>query len=477
VRTVVAVLRRALGVLGPAVLGACVLLLAIESGLRFAEWDFPVPLGGDPFVNVTPFFYRTVDAKGVAVFRHHGGQPEFLATKPAQGFRVFVLGESSVYGIPYEPRYSFAAFLQKRLTSALPGRVVEVVNCGVPAIASWHIRRIAREVLPHEPDVILLYAGHNDYTTREVPEPGWWTRRAVELRTFQLTVWAGQGLRRWWTGPFDEGLAWHPAQPFMIAARAAGTSTLSAAERREIAERFARNLRDVIVGAQSVGAVPVVASLAQNFRDWAPGAWRHRPDLAGPDAARWGQHWGAGERLRKAGDCAGALAEYSAALDIDDRPAIVHYASARCLERLGRWVDARKAYRRASDLDEVPMGAPTSLNAVIRRTVAETGGVFVDVGRRLADRSPQRLPGNDVFIDHLHPNLLGNERIAAIVADRLRETGIPASTAWVDGRYRDPDPAALRRADPNIVKMENFTVALTRFFLDPRAGAAARPAR
>src|SRR5262249_36118523 len=160
--------------------------------------------------------------KGVPVFRHHGGQPEFLATKPPNGFRVFVLGESSVYGIPYEPRYSFSAFLEKRLKSALPGRVVEVINCGVPAIASWHIPRSAREVVTHEPDVILFYAGHNDYTTREIPEPSWWTRQIVELRTFQLAMWSGQKLRQWWSGPFDEGLAWDPYQPFMIGARAAG---------------------------------------------------------------------------------------------------------------------------------------------------------------------------------------------------------------------------------------------------------------
>lgn len=476
-RTAGALVRRALGTLGPAVLGAAVLLLGIEGALRLAAWEFRVPLSGDPFVNVTPFFYRTVDAKGVPVLRHHGGQPEFLATKPAQGFRVFVLGESSVYGIPYERRYSFPAFLQQRLASALPGRVVEVVNCGVPAVASWHIRRIAREILAYEPDVVLVYAGHNDYTTREMPEPGWWTRRIVRLRTFQLGVWAGQGLRRWWVGPFDEALAWNPAQPFMIAARAAGTSTLTRAERREIAERFAQNLRDVVAGARSVGAVPVVASVAQNLRDWAPSAWRHRPDLTGPEAARWGAHWGAGERLRKAGDCAGALREYAAALHVDDRPAPLHYARARCLARLGRWVEARRAYRRASDLDEVPMGAPTALNAVIRRTVADAGGVFVDVARRLDDQSPQRLPGNDVFVDHLHPNLLGNVRIAAIIADRLREDGIPVpAAAWLDG-YRDPDPAALRRADPKLVQMEKFTVDLTRFFVNPHARPAGPAAR
>jgi lysophospholipase L1-like esterase len=451
---------------GPTILGACVLLLGIEGVLRFVEWRHHVPLSGDPFVNVTPFFFRAVDEQGVPVFRHHGGRPQFLATKPANGFRVFVLGESSVYGIPYDPQYSFASFLGQRLAAALPGRVVEVVNCGIPAIASWHIRRIALEIMAYEPDVVLVYAGHNDYTTREMPEPGWWTRQLVETRAFQLAVWSGQALRQWWSGPFDKGLALDPAQPFLMGQRAAGTSTMTAAERREIADRFARNISEIIAAAKEVGAVAMVASVGQNFRHWAPSAWRHTPGLAPADAARWGQHWGTAERLRKANDCVGALAEYDAAVAIDPRPSIVQFGRGRCLERLGRWPEARVAYRKASDLDEVPMGVPTSFNAMIRRTVEEDGGVFVDVARRLDDTSPHRIPGNDVFMDHLHPNLLGNERIAAIVANRLRELGLPEpSTAWVDGTYQDPDPAELRRANPKIAEMERFSLDLTRFFV------------
>lgn len=464
---------------GPSILGACVLLFGIEGALRFFEWRHHVPLSGDPFVNVTPFFFRAVDEQGVPVYRHHGGKPQFRVTKPANGFRIFVLGESSVYGIPYNPEYSFASFLEQRLAAALPDRTVEVVNCGVPAIASWHIRRIALEIMAYDPDVVLVYAGHNDYTTREMPEPGWWTRKLVEMRAFQASVWAGQVLRQWWSGPFDKGLALDPAQPFLIGQRAAGTLTMTPQERREIADRFARNVGEIIAAAKDVGALPMVASVGQNFRNWAPSAWRHRTDLTPADGVRWGQHWGAAERLRKANDCAGALREYDAAAEVDARPAIIQWQRARCLERLGRWPEARVAFRRASDLDEVPMGVPTSFNAMVRKTTEADGGVFVDVARRLEDTSPQRIPGNDVFMDHLHPNLLGNERIAEIVANRLRELGVPEpASKWVDGTYAYPDPDALRRADPKIAEMEKFSLDLTRFFVagggTPKAATPAR---
>src|SRR5262249_7596975 len=142
-----------------------------------------------------------------------------------------------------------------------------------------------------------------------------------------------------------------------------------------------------------------------------------------------------------------------------------------------RWHEARLAYRRASDLDAVPMGVPLAFNARIRRIAIDTGAVFVDVARELDRRSPHRLAGNDVFVDDLHPSLLGNERIAAIIAGRLRELGMPVpASAWIDGTYRDPDPAALRRANPKIAQMERFDLDLTRFFTDPapKAAGAAR---
>jgi hypothetical protein len=102
--------------------GALVLLAALELGLRLAGWQIVVSVPGDPFVNLLPLFEPARAAGGVAVLRRRSDPGvTFLAAKPANGFRVFVLGESSVHGDPYGPAYAFAAFLQQRLAAALPG--------------------------------------------------------------------------------------------------------------------------------------------------------------------------------------------------------------------------------------------------------------------------------------------------------------------------------------------------------------------
>src|SRR5207247_293546 len=121
---------------------------------------------------------------------------------------------------------------------------------------------------------------------------------------------------------------------------------------------------------------------------------------------------------------AGALALLDQARRLDPRPAIGEYLRGQCLDRLGRLGKARAAYRRASDLDEVPLGARSSFNTVIARVAAETGAQLVDVGGALAQASRHGLVGRELFFDHLHPTIAGHVVIARVLA---RSLGAPAT--------------------------------------------------
>src|SRR5262245_29550886 len=323
-------LRTLIDVMGPLAV-AVLLIAAVEGALRVGGFEIRVPDRGDPYLNLTPLFRREMRADGVMVMRRRDGAAEFLADKPATGFRVFVLGESSVHGFPYGPAYAFPALLQTRLAAALPGRVVEVVNAGVAGIASWHVRRIADELTAYRPDVVLVYTGHNDYLVPEI-RPAAARAWLGELRFYQLAVQAGVELRRLRYGPIDEQALRSANQPYAAArARALGTTTLSATEREWIAARFTDNLHAIVRAARTAGAVPVVASLAQDLRDTVPGAWRHTPDLPEAVTAQWTTLAEEGDRLRRAGDCPDAVTTFETALRIDHRPAALHYALARCL--------------------------------------------------------------------------------------------------------------------------------------------------
>ncbi|MCY4603726.1 MAG: hypothetical protein OXE49_05785, partial [Gemmatimonadetes bacterium] len=91
------------------------------------------------------------------------GQDRFAHDKDARAFRVFALGASTLLGFPNPAYTSFPNFLQQMLADAYPAREIEVVNCGVTAINSFVVREFVEEVVEHEPDLVLIYAGHNEF--------------------------------------------------------------------------------------------------------------------------------------------------------------------------------------------------------------------------------------------------------------------------------------------------------------------------
>jgi hypothetical protein len=140
----------------------------------------------------------------------------------------------------------------------------------------------------------------------------------------------------------------------------------------------------------------MLLTLSQNFADWAPGASAHRADLAAGGLATWEDLVAKGDQLRDAGDCAAAASRYREALAIDDQFAELHFRLATCARTLGEFDVARSHFRRASDLDQVPHGAPTTFNDILRSVAETEGALLVDVDAALSAASPHGLARRSV---------------------------------------------------------------------------------
>jgi hypothetical protein len=68
----------------------------------------------------------------------------FAAEKPADTFRIFVIGESAAQGDP-EPSYSFSRYLEVMLRERFPKMHFEVVNAGITAVNSHVLLPLARD--------------------------------------------------------------------------------------------------------------------------------------------------------------------------------------------------------------------------------------------------------------------------------------------------------------------------------------------
>ncbi|MFN2373848.1 MAG: SGNH/GDSL hydrolase family protein, partial [Cyclonatronaceae bacterium] len=87
----------------------------------------------------------------------------FLANKPDNGFRIFVIGGSSAAGYPYGYNGTFSRVMKDMLQDVMPDKVVEVVNVATAAINTYTLFDQVDELLAHHPDAIMIYSGHNEY--------------------------------------------------------------------------------------------------------------------------------------------------------------------------------------------------------------------------------------------------------------------------------------------------------------------------
>src|SRR5207253_1062258 len=77
--------------------------------------------------------------------------------------RIFVYGESTIYGFPYDAANSTACWLKVMLRDVAPGESVRVINFGRPGRGSYHLNAALEQTLRYQPDLVVLCVGHNEF--------------------------------------------------------------------------------------------------------------------------------------------------------------------------------------------------------------------------------------------------------------------------------------------------------------------------
>jgi tetratricopeptide (TPR) repeat protein len=366
--------------------------------------------------------------------------PLFLRVKPANGYRLFVLGESSVQGLPYEIG-SFCDWLRVQLRAMLPGRAVEVVNAGN---AGWHareIRLLLQESLRHAPDAVVWMVGHNEMVAqnvlairRELTNPAWSSARELlfSLRTTHVlsSLTSNFALTRRATLHDQSPSDYRPC--------------FTPAELARIEERFLEATRGAVRDCKAAGVPIVLCTMPKNLRQ-SPPSGSHVSEALRQDRNRLARYefqvQSAAEALA-AGRADEALDILRAAEAQEALYAKLHFLRAQALEALGRAEEARASYVKALELDVCPMRAPAWAESAIRRVALDEDVPLVDLEGRFNTASPLGLAGDEWICDNVHPNLIGHEKIAetllytfearlGLSLDRAREVERDAARAEI----------------------------------------------
>jgi lysophospholipase L1-like esterase len=154
---------------GATLLAFVVVAFAGEAAVRRREWHRTTLAGTLPLLfyqhgRLGHAMVRGFDYFGWIHINHEGFRGPEVAVQKAPGvLRIMAVGSSTTFDRSVSgDAATWPARLQFSLNQ-LPGRSVEVINAGVPGYRVMEdLIRLEEELYRYQPDVIILYEGHND---------------------------------------------------------------------------------------------------------------------------------------------------------------------------------------------------------------------------------------------------------------------------------------------------------------------------
>jgi len=295
------------------------------------------------------------------------------------------------------------------LTEAYPGRAIEVVNASGLSYGMHRLRAVADELLDYEPDLFIVYSGHNEFADRPdlgSPRGLGRLRDALEggLAYSRLYSFLHRRLR---------GETQHPPPGLdAFRVRRVGGITFDAQDKARVVSRFEAELSRLISTIRGRGIPVLVATVPCNLREWRPERSSISADLSELESESLRTSLLEGRAQFESGEHDRALKTLARAREIAPDFAETYYWIGKALESQARWREAAAAYQAACDLDAFPIRRTSAINDAIRRVAAEARVPLLDVERLFAEQSEHGLVGFELIEDYVHPTPYGHQLIA-----------------------------------------------------------------
>lgn len=400
-----------------------VFFLALELCLRafgfFSQEPFIVEInksGKDFYQLNTWVAKRYFDPNKVSV---PGLSPDiFEKYKGQKTFRIFCLGESTTAGFPFDCQVPFPKQLQYLLTQAHPDYRFEVINAGISAINSFTVVDLLPEILDHSPDLILIYLGHNEFygaygsaSTVSLGQNDAFIRFYLKLQKLHLV----QMLKRFVSSLGS--LKNTPAKTTLMTSVIQDQSIPYESEKyRRTLQSFQNNLEIILQQCAEKNVPVIISNLVSNVRDLKPFASLQ----VGTDEKNEYQHAIAeADQLFAQNDYRNSAASYQKAFNNDSSLAMLWYKLGQAYTALNDSLTASYYFYGAQDRDIIPFRASEQINQLIANLASVKKAKFVDMIGVFRKNSPQGLVGNNIMVDHLHPNPNGYYLMAKVFYDGI----------------------------------------------------------
>ena len=391
------------------------LLLVLVASLRILGVGYPTKFYLDATVDHESVYQNNPDF-GRRFFPDHlarSSNPFSIpAEKPAKAYRIFVLGASAAQGAP-DTSYSLSRVLEYQLRTRYPQVEFQVINTAMVAINSHVVLEIIRDCVALRPDLFVVYLGNN-----EVVGPYGAGTVFAPLASNRLAIRGSIRLRSMRLGQLIHGIASRLSSSQEIPVEWGGMTMFlenqvpaDAPSLDVVYRHYHQNLLDICRLAQRRSVPIIVCTLGANLKDCPPFASLHRPDLSKAQLESWEELYRKAIACENRKDYRQAIELLQSAAKIDDRYADLHFRMGRCYWLLKDYSAARDSLLRARDQDTLRFRSDSRINEIVGQVSREQEGAgvyLVDVAELVAENSPHGIPGQELFLDHVHYNFSGN---------------------------------------------------------------------
>ncbi len=389
--------------------------ILLEVGLRLFNYGYNL----DQWVEVTPTSLALNPEIGKRYFYTTQTIPEsiqdiFDKEKSPNSFRVFVLGGSSAAGYPYMPLGSFSRYIRQRLEHTYPQTKIEVINIGLTAVNSFTIRDFIPGVIEQKPDLVIIYAGHNEYygalgvgSMESLGKSRSFINMVLYLNKYKIT----QLVR--------DFISWFSTQIASDTESKTGTLMSRMAMDQEIIlnseiyelgiEQFDGNISECLEMLGKTNVNVIIGTLVSNLSDQPPFISKTVADLPSANEV---------------------------------------FSKAKNSLNNGLIEEADSLFRYAKDLDLLRFRAPEKINKIISSFVGRYNMPVVNLDSVFSKYDPVGIIGDNLMTDHLHPTLEGYLLM-----------GKSFYNAMVEKKYLPGDSPSITNLD----KQDSITVADYRF--------------
>ncbi len=302
----------------------------------------------------------------------------FLKKKPENGYRIFVLGGSTTAGYPYHYNLMFPRILGFRLQQAFPDKHIEVVNTAMSAVNSFTLYDLMDEILAQKPDALLIYAGHNEFygalgvgsleSVGKNPALVYTYLKLLRLKIFLLVRDIVGSLRHGVQKITTGGTDIDPSHTLMDRIVKEQTIPYKSPLYEQGMRQFEKNMRKILAMAQKNNVPVILSELVSNIKD--------QPPFISVKA----------DTFPTAGKA---------------------YKIGKQLEKQGDFEDAKIALTLAKDLDALRFRATEEMNDLVYKIAAEFRTPVVPIKSLFEKHAKNGLIGNELVLEHLHPNMHG----------------------------------------------------------------------